>query len=64
MNIDGEKLLIEMNREINDGYSFADKLQRDGHYFLASIQNSRMVELSRSRDKIENGDYTTKDGQS
>lgn len=58
MKLDGDKLLAEMNREINDGHSLAGKLQRDGDDFLANLQHARVRELIKRRDKIERGDFT------
>ena len=61
MNIDGEKLLAELDAkhtEALDNYGKARNLSQSDYEFYKSIVLSEVIVL------INSGDYTTKDGQS
>ena len=64
MNIDGEKLLATLDREVWECVEKAKVMSGKGYYEKAAKLTQSASAYDLIRAAIRAGDYTTKDGQS
>ena len=64
MNIDGEKLLAELERQLEVLRSYEKNDIECQNYNDIALRRNFMQGIDRAISTINSGDYTTKDGQS